>query len=157
MFESSQEMAKNLSEVYKKTSFIVISQIFATIILVAIAWLIVPKVDLAITEQTVFMLWAMMIFLVVGIVFLQRLFLSPKRLKELTKSVGFSGFLEELKIKTTMLGIFCVLIAVFGFLISVMSGNSIEMFRTAAIVFVVFLVIFPRKHIWLKLAEYIER
>jgi hypothetical protein len=154
MFESSQETTKELALAYKNTSRIVIVQILATVLLVGLAWLLVPRVDLSISEQTIFLLWVLMICFVVGIVLSQRFLLSPKRLKKLTESVGFDGFLLEMKIKTTMLGVFCVLVAVFGFLISVMSSNSIEMFRTAAIVFVVFLVIFPRQHIWQKLAAY---
>jgi hypothetical protein len=155
MFKSSEETTNELSVVYKNTSRIVIIQILATVLLVGLAWILVPRVDLSISEQTILLLWGLMICFVVGIVLSQRFFLSPSRLKKLTDSVGFEGFLLEMKIKTTMLGVFCVLVAVFGFLISVMSSNSVEMFRTAAIVFVVFLVIFPRQQIWQKLATFV--
>jgi hypothetical protein len=154
MFESSEEMTKEIGEVYSGTSRIIIGFIFATILLVGGAWFLVPKVDLSITEQTIFWLWIGIVVLLFIVVGLQKYFLSPKRLREFAKLNGFSNLLLELKIKTTMLGIFSVLIAVLGFLISVMGGNAIEMFRTAAIVFVVFMVIFPRIQIWKKIINY---
>lgn len=154
MFESSEEMTKKISEVYNETSRVIIGFIFATVLLVGGAWFLVPKVDLAITEQTIFWLWIAIVLLLFTVVGLQKYFLSPKRLREFAKENGFSNLLSELKIKTTMLGIFSVLIAIMGFLISVMGGNTIEMFRTAAIVFVVFMIIFPRIQIWRKIINY---
>jgi hypothetical protein len=154
MFESSEEMTKEISDVYSETSRIIVGFIFATVLLVGGAWFLIPKVDLSITEQTIFWLWIGIVVLLVIVVGLQKYFLSPKRLREFAKVNGFSNLLSELKIKTTMLGIFSVLIAIMGFLISVMGGNAIEMFRTAAIVFVVFMVIFPRIQIWKKIINY---
>jgi hypothetical protein len=154
MFETSEDMTKELVGVYNSTSRIVIAQIFATVLLVGTAWLLVPRVDLSITEQTVFWLWFGMVVLLVVVFALQKLFLSPKRLREFARVNGFSNLLNEMKIKSTLLGIFSVLIAILGFLISVMSGNAIEMFRTAAVVFVVFMIIYPRMQIWQKIVGY---
>jgi hypothetical protein len=148
MQNSSEQFAGELGKRYQTTSLIVIGQIVATLILIAISWLISPRVDLDITEQTTNALWIFVIFTVVGVFLLRRILFNWKKLRNINLTKGVKGLIATLQTYTILLGTLTEVIAIIGFLISVMTGNKFEMFRAGAIALVVFIMIFPRKKVW---------
>jgi hypothetical protein len=148
MQNSSEQFAGELGKRYQTTSLIVVGQIVATLILIAISWLISPRVDLDITEQTTNALWIFVIFTVVGVFLLRRILFNWEKLRNINLTKGVKGLIATLQTYTILLGTLTEVIAIIGFLISVMTGNKFEMFRAGAIALVVFIMIFPRKKVW---------
>lgn len=148
MQNSSEQFTREIGKRYQITSLIVVGQIATTIMLIVIAWLIAPKVDLAITEQTTFGLWVLIILVVVGVFLLRRILFNWEKLRNINSGKGVKGLLAILQTYTILLGILTEVIAIVGFLISVMTGNKFEMFRAGAIALIVFMIIFPRKKVW---------
>jgi hypothetical protein len=148
MQNSSEQFAGELGKRYQITSLIVVGQIVATLILIAISWLIAPRVDLDITEQTTNGLWIFVIFTAIGVFLLRRILFNWEKLRNINLTKGVKGLIATLQTNTILLGTLTEVIAIVGFLISVMTGNKFEMFRAGAIALVVFLMIFPRKKTW---------
>jgi hypothetical protein len=148
MQNSSEQTADELGKRYQTTSLIVVGQIAATLVLIGIAWLIAPRIDLAITQQTTTALWVLIIFAAIGVFLLRRILFNWKRLGNINAAKGVKGLISTLQTHTILLGTLTVVIAIIGFLISVMTGDKFEMFRAGAIALIVFIMIFPRKKIW---------
>jgi hypothetical protein len=148
MQNTSEQLSGELGKRYQVTSLIVVGQIFTTLVLIAIAWLIAPKVDLAITEQTTTALWVLIILITVGVFLLRRILFNWEKLRNINLTKGVKGLTATLQMYTILLGVLTEIISIVGFLISVMTGNKFEMFRAGAIALVVFLMIFPRKKMW---------
>ena len=148
MQNSSEQIDGELGKRYQATSLIVVGQIVATLVLIGIAWLIAPRIDLDITQQTTTGLWVLIIFAVIGVFFLRRILFSWTKLGNINREKGVSGLIATLQTQTILLGTLTEVIAIVGFLISVMTGNKFEMFRAGAIALVVFIMIFPRKKTW---------
>ena len=148
MQNSSEQIDGELGKRYQATSLIVVGQIVATLVLIGIAWLIAPRIDLDITQQTTTALWVLIIFAVIGVFFLRRILFSWTKLGNINREKGVSGLIATLQTQTILLGTLTEVIAIVGFLISVMTGNKFEMFRAGAIALVVFIMIFPRKKTW---------
>jgi hypothetical protein len=145
MQNTSEQLSGELGKRYQVTSLIVVGQIFTTLVLIAIAWLIAPKVDLAITEQTTTALWVLIILITAGVFLLRRILFNWEKLRNINLTKGVKGLTATLQMYTILLGVLTEIISIVGFLISVMTGNKFEMFRAGAIALVVFLMIFPRK------------
>ncbi len=148
MQNSPEQIAGELGKRYRATSLIVVGQIVATLSLIGIAWLIAPRIDLDITQQTTTALWVLIIFAVIGVFLLRRILFNWQRLGNINLTKGVSGLLSALQTHTILLGVLTEVIAIVGFLISVMTGDKFEMFRAGAIALIVFLMIFPRKKMW---------
>ncbi len=148
MQNSSEQLAGELGKRYQTTSLIVVGQIIATLILIAVSWLIAPRIDLDITQQTTDALWIFIVLTAVGVFLLRRILFNWAKLRNINLTKGVKGLIATLQTYTILLGTLTVVIAIVGFLISVMTGNKFEMFRAGAIALVVFLVIFPRKKMW---------
>jgi hypothetical protein len=144
----SEQIRRELGKRYRTTSLIVVGQILTTLLLIGVAWLIAPKIDLAITEQTTFGLWILIIFTTIGVFWLRRILFSWEKLRTVNLAKGVNTLVVTLQTQTILLGILTEIIAIVGFLISVMTGDKFEMFRAGAIALIVFLMIFPRKKIW---------
>jgi hypothetical protein len=148
MQNSTEQFNGELGKRYQTTSLIVIGQIVVTLLLIGIAWIIAPRIDLEITRQTTTGLWILIISTVIGVFLLRRILFSPAKLRNINSTKGVTGLLATLQMHTILLGILTEVIAIIGFLISVMTGDKFEMFRAGAIALVVFLTIFPRRKLW---------
>jgi hypothetical protein len=157
MQNSSEEFNGEVSKRYQITSLIVVGQIAVTLLLLGIAWLIAPRIDLDITEQTTTGLWVLIIFVAVGVFLLRRILFSWEKLRNINLTKGVKGLVSTLQTHTILLGTLTEVIAIVGFLISVMTGNKFEMFRAGAIALVVFLMIFPRKKMWLTIVSALNK
>lgn len=148
MSEISNENLAELNKRYRTTVFIVLGQIFVVLFLIVAAWLFVSKIQINLSDQDFMTLWVAVLFIAIGSFVMRRLFFSWERLKNVGLLKGVSGVLGTLQRNSIILSFFGVAVALLGFLITVFSGNSADMFRAGAIALVVFLINFPRKSIW---------
>lgn len=141
---------------YRVTSAIVLIQILSTIILIAAAWFIAQKMDNSITEQAIWSLWIMVLFIALGTFALRRFLFSWERLKNIALLKGVKNLISTLQTNTIILSALAEIIVIIGFLVATLSGNKFEMFRAGAVALIVFLLNFPRKSIWEKIVANLE-
>ncbi len=157
MNEISSENLTELEKRYRTTFFIVLIQIFVVLLLVAASWFGVFRVETNLSDQDFSTLWVAVLFIAIGTFILRRMFFSWERLKNITLLKGVSGLLRTLQRNSVILGIFALIVAVIGFLISSFTGNASDMFRAGVIALVVFLINFPRKKVWKTIVSNLEK
>jgi hypothetical protein len=148
MGKLTNENLLELEKRYRMTILTVFAQILVTIILTVAAWVVVNKTEISPSEQTMTTLWVAILFIAGGSFVLRRLFNGWDRLRNAALLNGVSGVLGLLQKNAVILGVFAEIISIIGFVITVFSGNSSDMFRSAAIALVVFFINFPRKKVW---------
>lgn len=148
MNQITKENSAELERRYRITIFLVFAQILVTIILTFAAWFVVSTTEISQSDQTLTTLWVAILFIAIGSFVLRRLFNSWERLRNAALLKGISGVLGILQKNAIVLGAFAEIISIIGFIITVFSGNSADMFRAAAIALVVFFINFPRKKVW---------
>jgi len=148
MNEVVNESAPELEKRYRTTVFIVLAQIFVVLVLVAASLFGVSKIETSLTNQDLTTLWVVVLFIAIGSFLLRRTFFNWERLKNIAILKGVPGLLGTLQRNSVILGVFGVVVAVLGFLIATLSGNSSDMLRAGVIALVVFLINFPRKKVW---------
>lgn len=157
MGEISSENLTELEKRYRTTVFIVLAQIFVVLTLVFFGWFFISKIAADLSEQDFTTLWVAVLFIAIGSFILRRMFFSWERLKNIKILNGVSGLLGTLQRNSIMLGVFGVVVAVLGFIISAFSGNSSDIFRAGVIALVVFLINFPRKKVWKTIVSNLEK
>lgn len=153
----SPENRNELEKRYRTTVFVYAFQILTVIVLIAAAWFVAQTSENSITDQSLTTLWVAVLFIAVGAFVMRRLLFSWERLKNTALLKGTKGLIQKLQINSILLGVIGEIVAVFGFLIAVLSGNKWEMFRAGAIALVVFLANFPRKSTWEKIVANLEK
>ncbi len=148
MSEISPENLAEIEKRYRAAAIIGVAQIAFTVALAAVAWFVVQRTEVVATNESVTTLWVLIAFIAIGSLLLRRLFNGWERLRNAALLGGVSGLLKKLQTNSLILGMFAEAIAVIGFVITIFSGSSFDMFRAAAIALVVFFVAFPRKNVW---------
>ena len=157
MSEISGENLATLEKRYRLTFLIFLTQICAVLILVVVAWIWLPKIETSLASRDLTALWVGILFIAIGSFVLRRLFFNWERLKNIVLLKGVPGLLGTLRTNSVILGLMAEIIAIIGFLIALLSGNSSDMLRAAAISTVVFLINFPRKSVWKKIISNLEK
>jgi len=157
MNEITGENLSDLEKRYRTTVFIVLAQIFVVLGLILISWLFVPRIGTSFTSQDFTTLWVAVPFIAIGSFILRRVFFSWDRLRNIALLRGIPGLLRTLQRNSVILGIFALVVAIFGFLIASLNGNRSDMFRVGVIAIVVFLINFPRKKIWKTIVSNLEK
>jgi cytochrome c biogenesis protein CcdA len=157
MSEISGENSAELEKRYRATIIIISAQIFVALILVFVSLLVVSKPETLPDSQDFSTVWIAVLFIAIGSFLLRRLFFSWERLKNIALLKGVPGLLRTLQTNSVILGIMAEIVAVAGFVIAVLSGNSSDMIRAGAISLVVFLINFPRKNVWKKIVSNLEK
>ena len=148
MSEISNENLAELNKRYRTTVFFVLGQIFVVLVLIPVSVFLVSRNQFNNTETDFTALWVGVIFLAVGSFIMRRMFFNWERLKNIALLKGVSGLLGTLQRNSIMLGIFALLVAVLGLVITVLSGNTLDFVRALAVAIIVFLINFPRKKVW---------
>lgn len=157
MEEISPENLTELEKRYRTTAFIVSAQIFTTLVLIAVAWLIVLNRTAPPSEDSYLTLWMVVLFLAAGTFILRRRLFSWERLKNVTLLKGVSGLLGTLQFNAIILSALAEVVVVLGFLISILSGNGFDVIRAGLIASIVFLLNFPRRSVWEKIVLNLEK
>jgi hypothetical protein len=147
----SAEIQIELEKRYRTAAFVFIAQIVTTIVLIVLAWFLAQSLENDATSQSLFTLWLVILFIAVGSFILRRALFNWGRLSNIAVLKGIPGLLQTLQINAILLGSLGELIAVIGFLVTLLSGDKWEMFRAGAVAMIVFLANFPRKATWQKI------
>jgi hypothetical protein len=157
MSEISGENLANLEKRYRITLFIVSAQMILAMILVFLSFLMVRFGEKSDSSQDFTTFWVGILFIAIGSFVLRRLFFNWDRLRNTVILKGVPGLLTTLQTNSVILGLLAEIVAIIGFIISILSGNSSDMVRAAAISLVVFLINFPRKSVWKKILSNLEK
>lgn len=151
MNELSPEIQIELEKRYRTAAFVFIAQIATTLILIVVAWFLAQTSDNDATSQSLFTLWLVILFLAIGTFILRRALFNWGRLTNIAVLKGIPGLIQTLQTNAILLGSLGELIAIIGFLLTILSGDKWEMFRAGAVALIVFLANFPRKTTWRKI------
>ncbi len=157
MNQASEAIEAELAKRYKLTMWTVLIQIVLAILLVFGAWFLSQITDNAITSQTTTGLWALFILITLIILVLRHFLFSWKYIKECNSQKGTKSVIEMLQTNTVLLGSLVEIIVIIGFIIATLNGDKIQMFRAGAIALVLFLVIYPRKQVWEKIIQTLDK
>ncbi|MGI8884420.1 MAG: hypothetical protein ACR2IA_09290 [Pyrinomonadaceae bacterium] len=154
--ENSAEIQVELEKRYRITAFIVAGQIALTLVFIIAAFLIAPSYQNSVSSNDLTPVWVGALFIAVGSFVLRRMLFRWDRLRDVVLLKGVSGLLRDLQKNAVLLGAMAELIALIGFIIAFLSANPYEMLRAGGISLVVFLINFPRKSVWKKIAASLE-
>lgn len=157
MNEITNENLAELDKRYRTTVFIVLAQIFVVLFLIFGGRFLAPSIPANLSGQDLTTLWVALLFIAVGSFIMRRMFFSWERLKNIALLNGIGGLLGTLQRNSVLLSVFAVVIALLGFVISVFSGVSSDIYRAGAIALVVFLINFPRKKVWKTIVANLEK
>jgi hypothetical protein len=145
-----------LQKRYKTAAFVVLAQIGFTLLLIPVAWFLAANVENAISPRSVTTLWVAILFISLATFVLRRMLYRWDRLKDIALLKGVDGLLAGLQTNAMILGAMAEIVAILGFLIAVLGGVAYDMFRAAVVALVIFLINFPRRSIWEKIAANLE-
>jgi hypothetical protein len=97
-------------------------------------------------------MWILIIFIAAGALVVRRFFYSWERLKNTKLLRGWDGVLATLQTNAILLGAISEFIAILGFVIAMLSGSFFDMLRAEAVALITFLINFPRKSVWNRIA-----
>jgi len=157
MSQIDGENLKLLEQRYRTTVLIVLAQIFVVLLLVFAGWFGFLRLASNLTDQDLTTLWIAVMFIAVGSFIMRRMFFSWERLKNIALLRGVPGLLGNLQRNSIILGVFAVVVASLGLLITAFSANGSDMLRAGAISLVVFLINFPRKKVWKTILANLEK
>ncbi len=157
MNDISSENLNLLTKKYQSSSVILVAQIGFSIVLIVVGWFVSKNVENSISDESLTYLRVGVIFIAITTLVLRRMLFRWDRLKNITLLKGVSGLLNSLQVNAIILGSLAEAVAIIGFLIAVLGGVKTEMFTFGAVALVLFLINFPRKNIWLKIVENLEK
>lgn len=157
MEEISSENLGELKERYRTTVFIVFALIFASIFLILAAWMMTMNRTVPASEDSFLTLWLVILFLAAGTFLLRRRLFNWETLKNAALLKGVSGLLKKLQFNVIFLNSIAVAVVILGFVISYLSGEFMDVIRTALVALIVFFINFPRRSVWEKIIRHLER
>jgi hypothetical protein len=128
----------------------VVSAVFMlTLALVALALALTPRLSSRFYDPyTAPALLLVILFIALGSIIFRRTKFSTMRLRDIAALRGASGLLETLQRTTVYVALAGGLIAVLGFVFTVMSGERTNVFYPAVIAVVVLVYCYPRRAAW---------
>lgn len=157
MNEISAETQAQLQKRYRTAASIVLVQIVFSLVLIPVAWFLAINTENAITGQSLTALWVAVLFIAIATFVLRRMLFRWDRLRDIYLLKGMSGLLGSLQTNAVILGSMAEIIAIFGFLIAALGGVKFDMLRAGVVALVVFLINFPRRSVWEKVAGNLEK
>ena len=132
-------------------------QIVFSLALIPAAWFLAVSTENAITQQSLTALWVAILFIALATFVIRRMLFRWDRLKDIIFTQGDERAFGALQTNAMILGAMAEIIAIMGFLIAALGGVKWDMFRAGVVALVVFLINFPRRSIWEKVAGSMEK
>lgn len=101
-------------------------------------------------------LWIAVLIFGLGAVTLRRTRFMAMRLQDIAALEGASGLLASLQKTTLLVALIGGLIAVMGFIVWTLTGESFDMLRAGLVAVAVLLYSYPRRAAWQRVVEQIE-
>lgn len=146
-----------LQKRYRTAAFIVFVQIVFSLLLIPAAWFLAINTENAIAGQSLAALWIGILFIALATFVIRRMLFRWDRLRDIYLLKGMNGLLAALQTNALILGAMAEIIAILGFLIAALGGIKWDMFRAGVVALVVFLINFPRRSVWEKVAGSLEK
>lgn len=156
MNQISTENLKEIDRRYRISFIVGLAQVAFTLVLAGVAWFVVARTEIVETNESVTTLWVAVLFIAIGSFILRRLFFGWERLRNAALLGGIPAVLKLLQTNSLILGMFAEAISIIGFVITMFTGSSFDMFRAAAIALIVFFITFPRKKVWKTIVAALE-
>lgn len=157
MTELSAETNVELEKRYRTAAFLIFVQIASLSVFVVLAFILEkPESGGQISDSTRWTLWVGALFAALGSFIIRRMLYRWDRLRDISLLKGISGLIKTLSVNSILLATMAELVAVIGFVISILTADGFEMLRAAVIALVVFIINFPRKSIWEKIVKSLE-
>lgn len=157
MTEISAETKVELEKRYRTAAFLIFAQIASLLLLVVLAFVLAKSENgRQISDNTRWTLWVAALFAALGSFIIRRMLYRWDRLRDISLLKGISGLIKTLSVNSILLASMAEIVAVIGFVISILTGDAFEMVRAAIIALVVFIINFPRKSIWEKIVKNLE-
>jgi hypothetical protein len=144
-FESTQE---ELARRHRAAVRVVSAVSLFTLALIALGLSGLFSGALSFNPATAFALRLSIIFLAGGAFVFRRTRFSPVRLQDIAALRGASGLLETLQWTTVYVALIAGTIALFGFLVSMMTGYWTETVLLGGVALIVLLYCYPRRAAW---------
>lgn len=151
MEEVSTENLVEIEKKYRTTATIIFAQILTMLVLVIAIYFLAPESQNPISQQSLTILWAAIIFVALAAFILRRMFFRWDRLRDVVLLKGVKGLVRTLQVNAIILSAFAEAVALIGLAIAVLSGVKSEVFRAALVSLILFLINFPRKLVWQKI------
>jgi O-antigen/teichoic acid export membrane protein len=107
-------------------------------------------------EQTIYSMWAAILFLALGSFLLRRIFNGWERLTNAALLGGVPGLLKTLGANALITCSFGTVAAVVGYAVASMTGDVFDMVRASAVALLVFYANYPRKKVWKSVVARLE-
>jgi hypothetical protein len=124
-----------------------------TLLLVALAFVVAPRVSLTFNPTLANTLRFIIVFLGVGAVYFRRTKFSAMRLRDIAALRGTPGLLQTLQRTTVLVALIGAVIAALGFYISLMTGDWKDMLYLGVIAVAVLLYCYPRRAAWASVVD----
>ena len=143
--ESAQD---ELARRHRAASRVIAAVFMLTLALVALALAVVPRLSLNAGPLVANTLLFTIFFLAVGSIVFRRTRFSSMRLQDVAALRGASGLLEILQWTTVYVALVGGVIAVLGFVFTLMTGERTNVFYPAVIAVAVLFYCYPRRAAW---------
>ncbi len=153
----STESQSELDKRCRTTTIIYFSFLFTAAILTIAGWFSVAPASHSADPNSLTPLWLAIIFIAAGTFVLRRVLTNWERLREAKLLKGDAGLFAKLQTNSIILGSMAEVIAVIGFVIAQSTGVKADMLRAGFVSLIVFLINFPRKSVWRKIAANLEK
>lgn len=156
----SQNISSTQNEVarrHRAAVLVVVAVFIINLILVALALTGALEGALRFNPTTANVLRIAIVFLGVGAVVFRRTRFSAMRLRDVGALRGTSGLLDTLQLTTIYVALAGGLVALLGFVISLMTGDGKDMIYISIIAIAVLLYAYPRRAAWQLVVAAAER
>ncbi|MBC7932303.1 MAG: hypothetical protein H7Z38_17240 [Rubrivivax sp.] len=148
MSQTVENTQDELARRHRAAVRVVIAVFVLTALLVALALTGVLDGALSFNPTTANTLRLSVIFLGIGAIMFRRTRFSSMRLRDIGALRGASGLLETLQLTTIYVALAGGVVALMGFVISLMTGDGMDMIYFGVIAAAVLLYAYPRRAAW---------
>ena len=169
MSNLDSSIQNELNQRYRATATVVFAQLFTAVALVVAAYFVAgsfhpfgatsDEASLSLDALTnpagrnvvPSALWITILAIAIAVFLLRRVLFNPNALRDTATIGGAGALLKSLQTKTIVLAALGEIVAILGFVISLMSGNYFDMLRAAAVTLILFFINLPLKSVWQRL------
>ena len=144
--------SEELNSKYRTAVSIEIAVFFITVLLVLLAWFFPFSKGLSVSIDLT-ALWVLILFIAAASFVVRRTLVRWDRLRDQKLLHGTGGLLSFMVRNTLILSVFALVISTAGFVASIISGDSFDALRAAAVAVIVLAANFPRRAVWLRIVE----
>lgn len=157
MSQTVESPQDELARTHRATVRVVIAVFVLTLLLVALAFTGALDGALTFNPATAGALRLSIIFLGIGAIVFRRTRFSAMRLQDIGALRGASGLLKTLQLTTVYVALAGGIVALLGFVITLMTGDRMDMIYFSVIAAAVLLYAYPRRAAWQSVVAAAER